>query len=165
MIFEEFADGGAAARWDYVADGVMGGVSRGRAEMRPEGGGYVRLTGEVSTENDGGFVQVRRRLDGPWPDDVAAVTVEARGNGERYYVFLRPRDAARVFHSYRADFVAGPDWATHRLPLEGFRPSHEGMAPRLAPGDVAGIGLVAYGRDHRADLSVRRIVLERAGGG
>jgi hypothetical protein len=159
--FEGFGDAGAAARWRFVADGVMGGVSQGRAELIGAEGGHVRLTGSVSTANDGGFVQVRRRLAEPWPDDVTALRVEARGNGERYYVFLRPRDAARVFHSFRASFVAGAAWEAHRLPLSAFRPSHAGMAPTVAAGEVAGIGLVAYGRDHRADLRVRRIALER----
>jgi hypothetical protein len=159
--FEDFADPEASARWGYVADGVMGGVSQGGAEMLPGDGGAVHLAGRVSTENDGGFIQVRRRLAEPLPDDLRALVVEARGNGERYYVFLRPRDAARVFHSYRASFVAGPRWEAHRLPLEAFGPSHEGMAPGIAPSRVAGIGLVAYGRDHDADLTVRRIALER----
>jgi hypothetical protein len=161
--FEDFADPAAGTRWGYVADGVMGGVSRGGARIVTGEGAHVRLTGTVSTANNGGFVQVRRRLDAPWPEDVVAITLEARGNGERYYVFLRHRAARRVFHSYRAAFETGADWARPRLPLSAFAPSHDGMAPAIAPEDVAGIGLVAYGRDHEADLSVRWIGLERGG--
>ena len=44
--------------WAYLADTVMGGVSQGRAEFS---NGALRLTGQVSTENNGGFIQVRTR--------------------------------------------------------------------------------------------------------
>ena len=38
-----------------------------------------------------------------------------------------------------------------------FYPSHEGMAEGFAPEDVTGIGIVAYGREFEADVSVRRV--------
>ena len=40
--------------WAYLADTVMGGVSRGGAEFSA---GVLRLTGQVSTKNNGGFIQ------------------------------------------------------------------------------------------------------------
>ena len=46
--------------WAYLADTVMGGVSRGGAEFSA---GALRLTGQVSTKNNGGFIQVRTRID------------------------------------------------------------------------------------------------------
>ena len=38
----------------------MGGVSQGSAEFDA---GALRLTGQVSTKNNGGFIQVRTRID------------------------------------------------------------------------------------------------------
>ena len=46
--------------WAYLADTVMGGVSQGGAEFAA---GALRLTGQVSTKNNGGFIQVRTRVD------------------------------------------------------------------------------------------------------
>ena len=46
--------------WAYLADTVMGGVSQGSAEFDA---GALRLTGQVSTKNNGGFIQVRTRID------------------------------------------------------------------------------------------------------
>ncbi len=157
QVWDRF-DAQSGARWDYVADGVMGGVSQGRAELVP-GEGAVRLVGEVSTENNGGFIQVRRRFEGGWPDDTQGLRLSVRGNGETYYVFLRTGGLRRVWHSYSAAFVAGAQWSEVTLPLDGFVQSHVGMDPGFAPGDVVSIGIVAYGRDHVADLMVREIRL------
>lgn len=155
QVWESF-DGRAEARWDYVADGVMGGVSQGEAVMEA---GTVRLTGSVSTANNGGFIQVRRRFQGGWPEATEGLRLWVRGNGETYYVFLRTEGLSRVWHSYRASFVAGDDWAEVVLPLADFTPSHAGMAAAFAPDAVIGLGLVAYGRTFDADLSVREIRL------
>ena len=46
-------------QWSYLADTVMGGVSEGSAEFGNSGlDKTIRLTGEVSTANNGGFIQV-----------------------------------------------------------------------------------------------------------
>ena len=52
-------------QWSYLADTVMGGVSEGSAEFGNSGlDKTIRLTGEVSTANNGGFIQVRSSV--PW---------------------------------------------------------------------------------------------------
>ena len=51
--------------WDYLSDQVMGGVSEGSASLgidSDSGNTYVQMTGDVSTENNGGFIQARRSL-------------------------------------------------------------------------------------------------------
>ena len=57
--------------WAYLADTVMGGVSQGGAEFSA---GALRLTGQVSTKNNGGFIQVRTRID---PTEKQAVENQA----------------------------------------------------------------------------------------
>ena len=62
--FTQLPDSTIGGRWSYTSDRVMGGVSNG-------GGGYdevdgrmaIRLFGQVSTANNGGFIQVSLRLD------------------------------------------------------------------------------------------------------
>ena len=155
MLFEPFDDT-AAQRWTYVADGVMGGVSQGQAQIAD---GAVRRTGEVSLENNGGFIQVRNRFDTAWPATATALTIDAKGNGETYYVFLRTKGLARVWYSYRFAFDTRENWSTIEMPFAAFKPSHSGMPATFTPDEVISIGLVAYGKAHSADLTVREIAL------
>jgi hypothetical protein len=159
QTFEDFS-GTAGERWQYVADGVMGGVSQGEAEfVEADGGQAVRLHGQVSTENNGGFIQVRHRFDGGLPADARGLRLSVRGNGERYFVFLRTRGLERVFHSYRHAFEAEADWREVTLEFADFYPSHDGMPEGFSPEDVFGIGIVAYGRDFEADVTVREVTV------
>ena len=154
MILDDFT--AADGRWSYVADGVMGGVSRGDIRFLD---GAVQLFGEVSTDNNGGFIQVRRNLETGLPRETRGLRLSVRGNGETYYVFLRSQGLTRVWHSYRHAFVAGPGWTDIDLDLADFTPSHADMPATFTPDRLIRIGLVAYGRDHVADLTVRRIEL------
>ena len=50
------------SRWGYFSDQVMGGVSQGQASFEQSGGQTVlRLTGMVSTANDGGSIKPHSR--------------------------------------------------------------------------------------------------------
>ena len=152
----------AASYWQYVSDGVMGGVSRGSLSFGSDDGiGFARLTGDVSTANNGGFIQLRAGISfRSLADDGASLTgirVRARGNGESYFIHLRTTDNRRPWHYYAARFTTGPDWQDTSLDFSTFRHS-AGMGPdRPQPQDIVSIGIVAYGRDHRADLSVAEI--------
>ena len=49
--------------WKYQSDQVMGGVSEGNTSLLQDGEMfYFRLTGDVSTKNNGGFVQFRSKV-------------------------------------------------------------------------------------------------------
>lgn len=146
------------ARWEYFADTVMGGVSDGAAEFASNGGtAFVRLTGTVSTENNGGFLQVRRLLPKGLPAGTEGLELDMRGNGETYYVFLRTREMTRPWRFYKASFQSTEGWSRVRIPLTAFEGSHDFLAAPLDPQSVISIGLVAYGRDHVADLSVASV--------
>ena len=134
--------------WVYLADTVMGGVSEGTGQF-VEGG--VRLTGQVSTANNGGFIQLRTNVNG-LPGD--SLTLRVRGNGEDYFVHLRTRSTRLPWQYYQARFPTTNDWSDVTLPLSDFAPSG-GMLPRVPDAaSIRSIGLVAYGRDHAADVSL-----------
>ncbi|MEX5727856.1 hypothetical protein Ga0609869_001209 [Rhodovulum iodosum] len=144
-----------AAEWGYLGDRVMGGVSSGKMRFGREGDtGFLRLTGHVSTANNGGFIQMRRALDAPLPPGAGGLVVQVRGNGARYFVHLRVEGAGRPWLYYQAGFDSGPDWAETRLPFADFVPSGAGLPAALRPQDVLSIGIAAYGRDHEADVSL-----------
>jgi hypothetical protein len=146
--------------WELVTDRVMGGVSSGR--LAPEevlGRPALRLTGDVSLENNGGFVQMALDLaPGAGPVDASGfsgLAFEVTGNGEEYGVHLRTADVARPWQSYRATFIASPDWRRVELPFAGFEP-HRIEAP-FDRARLRRIGLVAIGRKFHADLALGRL--------
>lgn len=152
----------AASYWRYVSDGVMGGVSRGSLSFDAEDGvGFARLTGDVSTANNGGFIQLRAGISFRALADGGAslqgIRIRARGNGETYFIHVRTTDNRRPWHYYAAQFSTGAAWQDTSLDFDRFRHSAN-MAPQHPqPQDIVSIGIVAYGRDHRADLSVAEI--------
>ena len=138
-------------RWEYLADTVMGGVSQGAAEIAD---GVLRLKGVVSTANRGGFIQARSAWPAGLPAATTALRLRVRGNGGRYFIHLRTRGTRLPWQYYQQGFDTGPRWAEVTLPLAGFSASGALMAGRVRPEDIRSIGLVAYGRDHVADVSL-----------
>ncbi|MEM8876528.1 MAG: CIA30 family protein [Pseudomonadota bacterium] len=145
------------SEWRFVADTVMGGVSTGAmTEVQVAGRKAVRLTGQVSLENNGGFVQIATDLssDGQSIDASAwsGIEIDVWGNGERYNIHLRTDDVSRPWQSYRSDFVAESDWTTLRRPFADFA-AYRIDAP-LDPSRLRRIGIVAIGREFEADVAV-----------
>lgn len=151
-----------ARYWRFLSDRVMGGVSDGRVDfVTLDGRPAARMTGDVSTANNGGFIQFRAGLDmRGLPDagaDLAGITISARGNDQTYFIHLRTNDTRRPWHYYSAAFTVDQQWQTFTLPFSDFKHS-AGLAPLTPPPDqLTSIGIVAYGRDHAADVAVSSI--------
>lgn len=151
-------EGQPETRWRFFTDGVMGGVSSGGVTFLEEDGRpFARMTGEVSTANNGGFIQMRLDLPEPPPGDAEGVRLVVRGNDQRYFVHLRTRGMVVPWQYYQAGFDVAGSWAELRLPFSAFKAS--GRLLRAAPraGSLTSVGIVAYGRDHSARIDVREI--------
>ncbi len=62
MIFENFNDKNYE-NWEFITDQVMGGISSGNYIFLDENEiNFLRMTGEVSLANNGGFIQVRKKI-------------------------------------------------------------------------------------------------------
>ena len=48
-------------------------------------------------------------------------------------------------------------WTELRLPFASFRPSGALLRSTPRPGSLTSLGIVAYGRDHDAEIEVREI--------
>jgi hypothetical protein len=156
-VFETF-ERGAEDRWQFITDGVMGGVSEGGATIGIiDGKPGIRLTGNVSTENNGGFLQVRRMLPEGLPEGTKGLTLKVRGNGRPYHVFIRTKEMARPWYYYNARFEAGPEWQAVDLPLTAFERSHAHLSEAISPPEIISIRLFAHGQDYSADWMVREI--------
>lgn len=151
-----------------VTDGVMGGVSRGRLKADVVAGRRcLRLQGEVSLANNGGFLQAAfdLRADGGVLDAsrLAGVLVTVLGNGEVYNLHLRSADLDRPWQSYRCEFHAAPGWHQHWRPFDRFSP-HRTDRP-LDPRRLRRVGVVAIGREFETDVCIARIALVAAESG
>lgn len=149
----------ATDKWRLVTDGVMGGVSRGETGMiEADGKSCIELKGNVSTENNGGFIQVAMDIDkqqAKMASQHAGITLEVKGNSEKYNLHMRTSDLWFPWQAYRATFEAGPEWQTVRLPFELFQPYKTGTALNLA--HLKRIGIVAIGREFDADICIANV--------
>lgn len=156
MILEDFTDGEASG-WSYVSDRVMGGVSNGDAQFLSEGDTtFARLAGEVSTANNGGFIQIRRPLSEPLPAGSTGLTLTLRGNGEHYYIHLRPQGSRRPWHYFAASFEAPEGWSEVTLNWSDFK-AQGGLSADFDPTQITSMGIVAYGADYEAELDVKLV--------
>lgn len=157
MQTERFGPG-AETRWRFFTDGVMGGGSSGRVSFEASSGrAHAHMTGEVSTRNNGGFIQMQRSLDGPAPEGAKGVRLFMRGNDQDYFVHLRTAGTVLPWQYYQAGFVATRAWQEVFLPWEAFERSGRGLREVVRADRVKSIGIVAYGRDHVADIMVREV--------
>lgn len=148
----------AATRWRFFTDGVMGGVSTGQVVIvTGEGPPHARMTGHVSTANNGGFIQMRHELSAPPPTGTRGLRLIVRGNGQRYFVHLRTGATLLPWQYYQAPFDVTESWTEVRLPYAAFHASGRNLSPAPHPQSLSSVAIVAYGRDHDAEVEVREL--------
>ena len=149
-----------ARYWQYISDQTMGGVSDGQAILDKDGDMiFARLTGNVSTANNGGFIQIRTNFS--FVDlintnkDLKGVLLNTKGNGETYHIFIRTSEDRSYRDFYSATFTANDNWEIVDLPFTEFK--HRYSNRSLDGNDIRTFGIVAYGRDFFSDVSVSEI--------
>src|SRR5271165_344045 len=99
------------SNWQLLTDQVMGGVSKGTMVRDAVAGrAAIRMRGDLSLENNGGFVQIALDLS-PYGGVVDAsawsgIELDVFGKGEEYGVHLRTDALTRPWQSYRQIFSA-----------------------------------------------------------
>jgi len=147
--------------WQYVSDRVMGGVSDGQVTIEQDGEMYyARLTGNVNTANNGGFIQLRSGVsfantekDGK---NLKGVRLNVRGNGETYDIHIITNDRAYYGDYYSATFKADSDWKMIDLPFNKFKRQRYNTL-KLDAKNIRSFSITAYGRDFTSDVSVSTI--------
>lgn len=102
--------------WGALDDVVMGGVSASNMQFTEN---TALFSGNVSTENSGGFASVRTKNFDPSINlaGYEGVELKVKGDGKRYKLFLRTESAwDGVGYSYSFDTVDGA-WITVRIPF------------------------------------------------
>ena len=123
--------------WSYIADTVMG----------------------VSTKNNGGFIQVRTSINPSVSKGKKGILVEVKGNNEAYNIHLRNSSSRLPWQYYAAEFMSPDYWVTIELPFSNFKKSSTLMKTKMDPNSLKSLGVVAYGRDYKADILIRKIEL------
>jgi hypothetical protein len=146
--------------WEYVADRVMGGVSNGTlTQTTVQGRQAAHLTGQVSLDNNGGFIQMAFGMTA-YAAGWDGLELDVCGNGEVYDLRLKTDQLTRPWQSFRVEFVASEAWTTVRVPfdsLEPYRTTATFDARRLRR-----VGVLAVGRAFTADVAVADVRLYRA---
>ena len=149
-----------ARYWQYISDQTMGGVSNGQAILDKDGDMiFARLTGNVSTANNGGFIQIRTNFS--FVDlintnkDLKGVLLNTKGNGETYHIFIRTSEDRSYRDFYSATFTTNDNWEIVDLPFSKFK--HRYSNRSLDGNDIRTFGIVAYGRNFYSDVSVSEI--------
>ena len=143
------------ADWDCFSDRVMGGVSEGKASVvSSEESKFFRLEGNVSTENNGGFIQCRANVNLK-TKNINGVRIKIKGNGDEYYVHLRvPR--MLPWNYYSSKFYATEEWQVIDLPLSSFEYSRN-SSKKFKSSKISTIGIVAYGKDFYAQVDLAQL--------
>jgi len=147
--------------WQYVSDQVMGGVSVGKVTLEQDGEMYyARLTGNVSTRNNGGFIQLRSGISFANSEkegrNLQGVRLNVRGNGETYDIHIITNDRAYYGDYYSATFKANSDWKMIDLPFNTFERKRFN-ASKLDAKNIRNFSITAYGRNFTSDVSVSTI--------
>ena len=149
-----------ARYWQYISDQTMGGVSDGQAILDKDGDMiFARLTGNVSTANNGGFIQIRTNFS--FVDlintnkNLKGVLLNTKGNGETYHIFIRTSEDRSYRDFYSATFTTNDNWEIVDLPFSKFK--HRYSNRSLDGNDIRTFGIVAYGRNFYSDVSVSEI--------
>ena len=144
--------------WEYISDDVMGGVSKGSVSFSKHNNESIAiLSGKVSTENNGGFIQIRKKIENNNLENARYIKIVAKGNNEKYYIHLRTSGTILPWQYYALDFQVNENFQEYILPIEEFKKSGSFMFGKITPKNIKSIGIVAFGRDHRAEIHIKEI--------
>ena len=157
IIFDNFVDG-PSDRWELIKDNVMGGISDGELEFKADKNyNYARMTGTVKLENNGGFIQFRRKLHDYLDRSNEGLELEVRGNDQKYFVHIRTSGTFLPWQYYEAPFFAKNDWRNVKLLFSKFQPSSIWLSNKLTAKNIRSIGIVAIGKEQKVQIDVKNI--------
>ena len=145
--------------WIFVTDQVMGGVSEGKFTVEEvDGVKCYRMTGNVSTKNNGGFIQIRTKLK---PEinskKYSGVYLKVYGNEKKYNIHLRTGLTLAPWQYYSYTFATTKNWKEIRAPLKEFEKSNFYQPKKILGQNIKSVGLVAGFDDFKSDICLGEI--------
>lgn len=167
MLLDDFSRGDGQSqigtRWEGFTDRVMGGRSDMSAGIvRTEDGPALHMTGRVTTENNGGFIQARLPLSPEGRFDASGyqgVALTVRGRGDHYYIHLRTTRTRMPWAHYAQKLPVTEEWQRVELPFPEFEGEMMLGGRGVDTGRLRSLAVVAAKADFDADIQVREISL------
>ena len=142
-------------KWEFVSDDVMGGKSVGQLKIsNDEGEIFYRLKGKVSTENNGGFIQFRSKIEIS-DTSLKGIKFKVRGNGEKYFVHVRTPFTFLPWQYYFYSFYTQDEWTEIKFLISDFKKSHKLQPSEFLSTKIKSIAFVAFGQDYNAELDIK----------
>ncbi len=148
-------------QWRFVSDQVMGGQSQGQVSFHDQLASPCHcLSGLVSLENNGGFLQMQLidldRLAVNFAD-YDGLFIEVKGNEHRYNLHIRTSQLWLPWQSFRQSFNATETWQRLFLPFKDFT-AYKTFTD-LNPQKIKRLGILAIGESFEADICIRTLGL------
>lgn len=124
-ILFDFSDAKVHQPWVSNNDGVMGGLSKGGAEMTETG---MSFSGILSLENNGGFSSIQNRVELDL-SEFKGIRLKVRGDGRTYQLRLNSDARFRLIWpvSFSREFRTQPsEWLEVDIPFSQLRQSWRG---------------------------------------
>jgi len=162
MILDNLLTPGITAQkqsWAFFTDGVMGGLSEGKAIIsKVDGINCYHMTGNVTTENNGGFIQIRNQLKPTISTKkYKGIYLKVFGNNEDYALHIRTALTLAPWQYYKYSFKTFSEWKEIRAPFSEFKKSNSYQPSNLIGQNINSIGLVAGFKDFNADICLSEI--------
>ena len=140
--------------WNFITDQVMGGVSTGKFMVENvDGVMCYRMTGDVSTRNNGGFIQIRAKLNPEInSNDYDGVYLIVYGDEKNYNLHLRTGLTLAPWQYYSYTFATTKNWSEIRAPFKQFKKSNFYQPKSLLGQNIKSVGLVAGFDDFKSDI-------------
>ena len=157
VLFEDF-NNNPQDQWEFISDQVMGGESYGTVEfINQKNKLFARMTGSVSLENNGGFIQFRKKLKKSFDKNSKGIKIVARGNTEQYFIHIRTKGTLLPWQYYQAAFTVNSNWQSITIPIESFKRSSIMLSKNIIPSNIKSIAIVAYGKEYLALIDVSKV--------
>ena len=162
MILDNLTTPGVTTQrqnWSFFTDGVMGGLSQGKAVITTVSGkNCYHMTGNVTTENNGGFIQIRNQLKPTISTkEYQGIYFKVFGNNENYAIHLRTALTMAPWQYYKFTFETNNQWTEIRAPFNKFEKSNIYQPSNLIGQNIKSVGLVAGFKDFTADICLSEI--------
>ena len=145
--------------WYFVSDQVMGGVSKGKFTVEKiNGNNCYRMTGNVSTANNGGFIQIRTFLNPKInSNDYQGVYFKVYGNNKNYNLHLRTGLTVAPWQYYSYTFYASNSWTEVKASFKDFKKSNFYQPKNMSGQNIKSVGLVAGFSNFESDICLSEI--------
>ena len=141
-------------KWNFISDQVMGGLSTGKFELINDNEeDYVRLSGIVTTKNNGGFIQLRSDFDFEGKN-FRGIRIKARGFPSEYYIHVRTTFLLMPWQYYSGEFKVSENWQEFEILFDDFKKSNFYQPSKFGPSEIKSIGFVAFGKDFEPKLDI-----------